>query len=283
MITDLPPLNRHNSIMVVVDHGLMKGVILTPCSKTINVAGVAKLFLHHVFIQFRLHDFLISDRGPQFASAFARELAWLLHYDVNLSTVYHPQTDGQTERTNQEVEMHLRIFCTNNLGNGRTSFPPPSFITIQSLTAPPKSPLFPYSMNTNPKHICPWGKMFIPALENWLNAHEEAQKEALAAHETSHCIMREWNMTICPSSQPMKTPSPLDQLISLDSGTHTLPTWVPLMMQPPLGPHQHTFLLLQGIQDLAPYISKLISSGDIKFLCDATTDVCGGEITPYMV
>ena len=61
--------------MVVVDHSLMKGVILIPHSKTIDAAGVAKLFPHHVFKQFRLHDSLISDRGPQFASDFARELA----------------------------------------------------------------------------------------------------------------------------------------------------------------------------------------------------------------
>ena len=72
---DLPPSNGHDSLMVVVDHGLTKGVILIPCSKTIDVAGVAKLFLHHVFKQFGLHDFLISDRGPQFASTFTRELA----------------------------------------------------------------------------------------------------------------------------------------------------------------------------------------------------------------
>ena len=78
-------------LMVVVNHGLTKGVILISCSKTIDAAGVAKLFLHHVFKWFRLHDSLISNRGPQFASAFARELAQLLQYDVKLSTTYHPQ------------------------------------------------------------------------------------------------------------------------------------------------------------------------------------------------
>ena len=89
--------------MVVVNHSLTKEVVLISCSKTIDAAGVAKLFLHHVFKWFGLHDFLISDRGSQFVSTFARELAQLLHYDVKLSTTYHPQTDGQTELTNQEV------------------------------------------------------------------------------------------------------------------------------------------------------------------------------------
>ena len=75
LITDLPPSNGHDSLMVVVNHGLTKGVILIPCSKTIDVAKVAKHFLHHVFKCFSLHNSLISDRGPQFVSAFARELA----------------------------------------------------------------------------------------------------------------------------------------------------------------------------------------------------------------
>ena len=75
LVTDLPPSNGHDSLMVVVDHGLTKGVILIPCSKTIDAAGVARHFLHHVFRHFGLHNSLISDRGSQFASAFTRELA----------------------------------------------------------------------------------------------------------------------------------------------------------------------------------------------------------------
>ena len=97
LITDLPPSDGHNSVMVIVDHRLTKGIILTPCSKTINAVEITQVFLNNVFKRFGLHDTLISDRGPQFASAFARELARLLKYDVRLSTAYHPQTSGQTE------------------------------------------------------------------------------------------------------------------------------------------------------------------------------------------
>ena len=61
LITDLPPSHGYDSLMVVVDHGLLKGVILTPCTKTINAKGVAELFFKHTFLQFRLHDCLISD------------------------------------------------------------------------------------------------------------------------------------------------------------------------------------------------------------------------------
>ena len=82
LITDLPPSAGFDSVMVVVDHGLTKGVILAPCHKTIDAAGIAQLFFDFVFKHFGLHDTLISDRGPQFASAFAKELARLLNYDI---------------------------------------------------------------------------------------------------------------------------------------------------------------------------------------------------------
>ena len=97
LITGLPDSHGYNSVMVVVDYGLMKGVIYCPCTKNIDTTGVAKLFFTHVFPRFGLHSKVISDRGPQFALAFARELTCLLQYNVALSTAYHPQTDGKTE------------------------------------------------------------------------------------------------------------------------------------------------------------------------------------------
>jgi hypothetical protein len=61
LIMDLPPSGGFDSIMVVVDHGLMKGVIITPCLKTITSEGVAKLFFKHVYRRFGLYDKIISD------------------------------------------------------------------------------------------------------------------------------------------------------------------------------------------------------------------------------
>ena len=107
LVTGLPSSVGFDSLLVVVDHGLSKGVILTPCNKTIDAKGVAELFFKHVFLRFGLHDALISDRGPQFASAFARELTRILRYNLKLSTAYHPQTDGETEQVNQEIETYL--------------------------------------------------------------------------------------------------------------------------------------------------------------------------------
>src|SRR5882757_6872614 len=113
LITDLPPCAGFDSVMVMVDHGLMKGVILTPCTKTVTAEGVAKLSLENVYKRFGLYDKIISDRGPQFASQFTKALGKILDYQVALSTAYHPQTDGQTERLNQELETYLQIYCRN--------------------------------------------------------------------------------------------------------------------------------------------------------------------------
>ena len=97
LIMDLPLSSGFDSLMVMIDHGLSKEVILTLCNKTIDTKGVAELFFKNVFLHFSLHDHLISDRGPQFASTFAHELVHILGYDLKLSTAYHPQTNGETE------------------------------------------------------------------------------------------------------------------------------------------------------------------------------------------
>ena len=107
LITDLLISKGFDSILVVVNHGLMKGVKLCPCNKTIMAEGVAQLFFNNVYCQYGLYDKIISNRGPQFASAFAKELSHLLGYELRLLTAYHPQTDGETKQVNQEVETYL--------------------------------------------------------------------------------------------------------------------------------------------------------------------------------
>ena len=97
LITGLPDSHGFDSVMVVVHHGLSKGVIYCPCTKDIDAARIAQLIFTHVFPQFSLHSKVILDRGPQFASTFAKELTHLLQYNLTLSMVYHSQIDGETE------------------------------------------------------------------------------------------------------------------------------------------------------------------------------------------
>ena len=57
-----------------------------------------------------LPESIILDRGPQFAAGLMRELNEMLGIKSKLSMAFHPQTDGQTERVNQELEQYLRMF-----------------------------------------------------------------------------------------------------------------------------------------------------------------------------
>src|SRR5271170_2548453 len=111
-ITGLPISHGFDALMVMVDRRNTKGVILSPCNKTINEEQTGELLLENVYKQFGLPDEIISDRGPQFAARAFRELLKLLRITSKLSTAYHPQTDGATERVNQEIKAYHSIFCT---------------------------------------------------------------------------------------------------------------------------------------------------------------------------
>ena len=122
LITDLPLSNGFDSILVVVDHRLMKGVILLPCNKTIIAKQVAELLSEHLYKRFRLPDKFISDRGPQFTAHVFRELLKLLVINSKLLTAYHPQTNGATEHVNQEIEAYLLIFYSSFPEDWQRSF-----------------------------------------------------------------------------------------------------------------------------------------------------------------
>ena len=113
-IMDLPPVKGHDSILMVVDQGLTKGIILIPCSKMITAEETAQLLLENLYKRFGLPDKIISDRGSQFASEAFIELLKLLGVKSSLSTSYHPQMDGTTERVNQEIEAYLAIYCASH-------------------------------------------------------------------------------------------------------------------------------------------------------------------------
>ena len=109
--------------MVVVDQGCTKGTVFIPCTTNTGAEEAAALYAIHVWKRFGLPRKIISDRGPQFASKFTRELCRTLGIEQNLSTAYHPQTDGQTERVNQELEQYLRAFCNFQQDNWATLLP----------------------------------------------------------------------------------------------------------------------------------------------------------------
>ena len=115
-LTDLPPSQGYDAMMIVVDlHS--KRVYTIPCHKTITSEGSARLFKDTVWRYEGFPETVLSDRGPQFVSEFMRELYKSLGITQNLSTAVHPQTDGQTERVNQEIEQYFWIFINAQMND----------------------------------------------------------------------------------------------------------------------------------------------------------------------
>lgn len=116
LITGLPDNQGFDSILVVVDR-LTKMAHFIECHTTLDAMGTAKLFIKHIWSKHGLPAHAVSDRGTQFAATFMRNLYNLLGIDMALSTAYHPQTDGQTERVNQNLEQYLRLYCDQRQTN----------------------------------------------------------------------------------------------------------------------------------------------------------------------
>lgn len=112
----LPPSQGHTAILVVVDR-LTKMAHFIPTKDEVNAEEIVKLLLSKVFSLHGLPDDIVSDRGSVFTSHFTRSVMTGLGITQNISTAFHPQTDGQTERTNATLEQYLRCFLNYQQDN----------------------------------------------------------------------------------------------------------------------------------------------------------------------
>ena len=111
-MTDLPPSQGYTSVLVVVDR-FSKSCKLIPLKGLPTALQTAEALFHQVFRHFGLPEDIVSDRGPQFISRVWTAFC-LLGVSISLSSGYHPQTNGQTERKIQEVGRFLRLYCHQN-------------------------------------------------------------------------------------------------------------------------------------------------------------------------
>ncbi|KAL5512852.1 hypothetical protein ACEPAH_3250 [Sanghuangporus vaninii] len=112
LIGELPESNGFNAICVVVDR-FSKQIHAIPTTTKLTAEGMARIYRDQVFRLHGLPKKIIHDRGVQFDAKMMKELYKLLHIEGNPSTAYHPQTDGQTERVNQELEQYLRLYVNH--------------------------------------------------------------------------------------------------------------------------------------------------------------------------
>ena len=115
-ITKLLVSKGYDLILVVCDRFLKMSHFVVTTEKTM-VKGLARLFRDNVWKLYGLPESVISDRGPQFAAEMMKELNKMLGIEMKLSMAYHPETDRQTERTNQELEQYLRMYVNHRQNN----------------------------------------------------------------------------------------------------------------------------------------------------------------------
>jgi hypothetical protein len=106
-IEGLPSSNKFDTILVIIDK-LTKFAHFIPLKHPFTAASIAQVFMDGVYRYHGMPQVLISDRDKIFTSSFWRNLFRLADTTLNLSSSYHPQTDGQTERLNQCLETYLR-------------------------------------------------------------------------------------------------------------------------------------------------------------------------------
>ncbi|GJU84141.1 putative reverse transcriptase domain-containing protein [Tanacetum coccineum] len=107
-VTKLPKSSQgYDTIWVIVDR-LTKSAIFMPMRETDPMDKLARMYLKEVVTKHGIPVSIICDRDPRFASNFWRSLQKALGTSLDMSTAYHPQTDGQSERTIQTLEDMLR-------------------------------------------------------------------------------------------------------------------------------------------------------------------------------
>ncbi|PCH36705.1 ribonuclease H-like protein [Wolfiporia cocos MD-104 SS10] len=116
MITGLPTSKGQDAIIVVVDMK-SKDYIAVPTTTKLTSEGWVNIFVDKIYAQHGLPKKVFSDRGPQFVSEFIKDIYHRLGIEGNPSTAFHPQTDGQMEHMNQELEVYLRLFINDTHTN----------------------------------------------------------------------------------------------------------------------------------------------------------------------
>ena len=142
-MTDLPLTeDGFDSIMVTVDHGLSKGIILSPCTKKgLTAERTAEIFINDVFSRFGLPEKLMTDRRVQFDAEFFTEICRLLGIKTSMTTAFHQQTEDLNEST-EKYSCTSRYSASTTPPHGLKLSKRENSSTITALTlTDPKPPL----------------------------------------------------------------------------------------------------------------------------------------------
>ncbi|XP_077429679.1 uncharacterized protein LOC144056607 [Vanacampus margaritifer] len=112
-VTGLPLSKGKTTVLTVVDR-FSKMVRFLALSKLPSAKETAEVMIKHVFRVYGFPRDIVSDRGPQFVSRFWKEFCRLIGAKASLTSGYHPEANGQSERLNQQLETGLRCLVSQN-------------------------------------------------------------------------------------------------------------------------------------------------------------------------
>jgi transposase InsO family protein len=191
LITGLPKVGKYDAIVVYIDH-YSKQVHALPTTADVDAEGIADIHYREIF---RLHGIpakIVSDRGPQFAARLTKALYHKLGITHALTTAYHPQSNGQTERANQEVERHLRLFTTARQDDWVKHLPTAEFVLNNRMHSAHQMAPFEVMYGYRPDFTVPVGPPTkFPALDVRLRQLRDARKDAEAALRQEKQAMKE--------------------------------------------------------------------------------------------
>lgn len=121
----------YDAILVIVDR-FTKMVRYLPVNTTIDAATLAEVFHSEIVCRYGMPNGIVSDRGSVFTSAFWSAVCFHSKIKRRLSTAFHPQTDGQTERQNQVLEHYLRVFANDKQTTWAKQLPMAEFAYMNS-------------------------------------------------------------------------------------------------------------------------------------------------------
>jgi reverse transcriptase-like protein/integrase-like protein/chromodomain-containing protein/aspartyl protease len=203
-ITDLPLSEGMTVIFTVVDR-FTKMAHFIPMPKIPDADETARVFIKEIV---RLHGLpleIISDRGTQFTSRFWKRFLEILNIKSCLSTAYHPQTNGQTERTNQTLEQYLRCYCSYNQDDWMPLLPLAEFAYNNTCNASTKLTPFYANQGCHPRfeYLAP-SEEKVPKVEDRLTrllVIQEQLKSTLGKAQDDHRSHADTHRQEVPSLQ----------------------------------------------------------------------------------
>src|SRR6266702_1857474 len=180
-ITKLPESEGYDTILTIVDHDCSKAAFFIPCKETIDAKGVAALLAKTLFPHYGLPRRVISDRDTRLTAKLIKEWCDTLDIEQNISTAYHPQTDGQSERANQWVEQYLQMFINHQQDNWADLLPLAQYTHNSWPSATTKKTPYELILGYTPKMHQPQRTGNMPETKERLEQILEARRVAQAA------------------------------------------------------------------------------------------------------